>query len=67
MFIKKEKEIKRIIIITTKNIINSAQKVDVDKTLLMRKNIEIIKRQLNLLIFRVKTKNSKKILKKNNF
>jgi len=35
--------------------------------LLAHKNIEIIKRYSRLLIFRVKTKNSKKILKKNNF
>jgi len=67
IFIKSEKKIKRIIIITTKNIVNWARKIDVNKTLFARKNIEIIKRRLKLLIFRIKTKNNKKILKKNNF
>ncbi len=33
----------------------------------MRKDIEAIKRYLELLVFKVKTKNNKKILKKNNF
>jgi len=32
----------------------------------MHKNIKAIKRYLKLLVFRVKTKNSKKILEKNN-
>jgi len=50
-----------------KNIVNQTRKIDIEKILLMRKNIETIKRYLKLLIFRVKTKNNKKILKKNNF
>jgi hypothetical protein len=50
-----------------KNIVNQTRKINIEKILLMRKNIETIKRYLKLLIFRVKTKNNKKILKKNNF
>ena len=35
--------------------------------LLIYKDIEVIKRYFKLLIFRFKTKKSKKLLKKNNF
>jgi len=35
--------------------------------LLARKNIEIIKKRSRLLVFKIKTKSNKKILKKNNF
>ncbi len=67
IFVKKKEKIKRIMMITTENIMRWVREIDVDKMLLMRKNIEIIKRWLNLLIFQVKMKDSKKILKKNDF
>ena len=67
IFVKKKEKIKRIMMITTENIMRWAREIDVDKMLLMRKNIEIMKRWSNLLIFQVKMKNSKKILKKNDF
>ncbi len=44
IFIKKKEEIKRIITTTTKNIVRWARKIDVNKMLLMRKNIETMKR-----------------------
>ncbi len=52
---------------TTKNIVRWAREIDVDETLLTCKNIETMKRWSNLLIFQVKTKDSKRILKKNDF
>ena len=67
IFIKKKEKIKRIMITTTKNIVKWTREINVDKMLLTRKNIETMKRWLNLLIFQVKTKNSKRILKKNDF
>jgi len=67
IFTKSEKKIKKIITTITKNIVNWAKKINVDKTLFTRKNIEIIKRRLKLLIFRIKIKNNKKILEKKNF
>ncbi len=67
IFIKEKEEIKRIMMITTKNIVKWAKKIDVDKTLSMRKNIKTMKRWLRLLIFQVKMKSSKRTLKKNNF
>ncbi len=67
IFIKEEKEVKRIMMITMKNIVKWVRKIDVDKMLLMCKNIKMMKRWSKLLIFWVKTKNSKKTLKKNDF
>ena len=67
IFIKEKEEVKRIIMITMKNIMRWARKIDVDKMLSTRKNIKTIKRWLRLLIFWIKTKSSKKTLKKNDF
>ncbi len=67
ILIKEKEEVKRIMIITTKNIVRWAKKINIDKTLLTCKNIKMMKRWLKLLIFQVKMKSSKKILKKNNF
>ncbi len=67
IFIKEKKKIKRIMMTTTKNIVRWARKIDVDKMLLTRKNIETMKRWSNLLIFWMKMKDSKRILKKNDF
>ncbi len=67
IFIKEKEEVKRIMMITMKNIVRWVRKIDVDKTLSMRKNIETMKRWLKLLIFQVKMKSSKRTLKKNNF
>jgi len=67
IFIRDKKNIKRIITTITKNTVDWAKKINVNKTLLVRKNIEIIKKRLELVVFRVKTKNNKKILKKNDF
>ncbi len=67
IFVKEEEKIKKIMMTTTENIVRWARKIDVDETLLTRKNIETMKRWSNLLIFQVKTKDSKRILKKNNF
>ena len=53
--------------ITTENIVRWTKEIDVDEMLSTCKNIETIKRWSNLLIFWVKTKDSKRILKKNNF
>ncbi len=52
---------------TTKNIVRWVKKINIDEMLLMCKNIETMKRWSNLLIFQVKMKDSKKILKKNDF
>ncbi len=67
IFIKEKKEVKRIMTTTMKNIVRWARKIDVNETLLMHKNIEMIKRWLKMLIFQVKTKSSKRTLKKNDF
>ena len=67
IFIKEKEEVKRIMMITMKNIVRWAREIDVDKTLLMRKNIKTMKRWSRLLIFHVKMKNSKRTLKKNDF
>ncbi len=67
IFIKEKEKINRIMMITTKNIVRWAKEIDVDETLSTRKNIETMKRWLNLLIFWVKMKDSKRILKKNDF
>jgi len=67
IFIRSKEKIKRIITTTTKNIVNWTKKINVNETLLARKNIEIIKRRLRLLVFKIKIKNNKKILKKKTF
>ncbi len=67
VYIKEDEEAKRIMAATTKNIVERAREVDVDKTLSTRKDIEAIKRRPELIVFRVKTENSKKILKENDF
>ena len=67
IFIKEKKKIKRIMTTTTENIVRWARKIDVDEMLLTRKNIKTMKRWSNLLIFWIKMKDSKRILKKKNF
>ena len=67
IFIKEKKKIKRIMMITMKNIVEWARKSNVDKMLLMHKDIKMMKRWSDLLIFWVKMKDSKKILKENDF
>ncbi len=44
IFIKEKEEIKRIMIITMKNIVKWMKEIDINKTLLTRKNIKMIKR-----------------------
>ncbi len=44
IFIKEKEEIKRIMMTTTKNIVRWAREIDVDKMLLTRKNIKMMKR-----------------------
>ena len=53
--------------ITMKNIVKWAKEINVDKMLSTRKNIEMMKRWLKLLIFLIKMKSSKRTLKKNDF
>ena len=67
IFIKEKEKIKRIMMTTTKNIVRWAREIDVNKMLLTCKNIKTMKRWSNLLIFWVKIKDSKRILKKNDF
>ncbi len=67
IFIKEKEKVKRIMTTTTKNIVRWAREIDVDEMLLTRKNIKTMKRWLKLLIFQIKTKSSKKTLKKNDF
>ncbi len=67
IFIKEKEEVKRIMMITTKNIVKWAREIDVDETLSTRKNIKMMKRWSRLLIFWIKMKSSKRILKKNDF
>ena len=49
IFIKEKEEVKRIMMITMKNIVKWAREIDVDKTLSTRKNIEMMKRWSKLL------------------
>ncbi len=44
IFIKKKEEVKRIMMTTMKNIVRWAREIDVDETLLTRKNIETMKK-----------------------
>jgi len=53
-------KIKRVIITTINNIINKVRDANVEATLLIRKNIIIVKRQFNIVIFRIKIKKNKK-------
>ena len=66
-FIKEEKKIKKFMTTTTKNLINRTKKINNSKTFSKRKNIKIIKRRSRLIIFKINTKNNKKILKSNDF
>ncbi len=67
IFVKEKKKIKRIMMTTTENIMRWVREIDVDEMLSTRKNIETMKRWSNLLIFQVKIKDRKRILKKNDF
>ncbi len=67
IFVKEKKKIKRIMMITTENIVKWVREIDVNEMLSTRKNIETIKRWSNLLIFWIKIKDSKRILKENDF
>ncbi len=67
IFVKKKEKIKKIMMITTKNIMRWVREINVDEMLLTRKNIKIMKKWSNLLIFWIKIKDSKRILKKNDF
>ncbi len=67
IFIKEKKKIKRIMMTTTENIVRWAREIDINKMLSTCKNIETMKKWSNLLIFWIKMKDSKKILKKNDF
>jgi len=51
IFIKEKKKIKRIMMITTENIMRLVREIDIDKMLSIHKNIETMKRWSNLLIF----------------
>ena len=51
IFIKEKEKIKRIMMIITENIVRWVKEIDVNETLSTRKNIEIMKRWSNLLIF----------------
>ena len=51
IFIKEKEKIKRIMMITTENIVRWVREIDVNETLSMRKNIKTMKRWSNLLIF----------------
>ena len=66
IYIRKEYKIKKIITITTNNIVSRIRKINTRATLLIYKNIIAIKNQSNFVIFRIKTKESKRILKRNN-
>ncbi len=67
IFIKKKEEVKRIMTAIMNNIVKWVREINVNEMLLMCKNIKMMKRWLKLLIFQVKMKSSKKILKKNDF
>ncbi len=67
IFIKEKKEVKRIMTTIMKNIVKWAKEIDINETLSICKNIEMMKKWLKLLIFWIKTKSSKKTLKKNDF
>ena len=67
IFIKEKKKIKKVMTTTTKNIINRAREINSSKTLSKRKNIKIMKRRSRFIIFKINTKNNKKILKSNDF
>jgi hypothetical protein len=67
VFIKGEEEVERIMAATTEDIVRWARGIDVDDTLPARKDIEAMKRRPGLLVFQVKTEDSKKILEENDF
>ncbi len=66
IFIKEKEEIKKIMMIT-KNIVRWMREIDINEMLSARKNIEMMKKWSKLLIFWIKMKSSKRILKKNDF
>ena len=53
--------------VTTKNIIHRTKKINSSKTFSKRKNIKIMKKRSRFIIFKINTKNNKKILKSNDF
>ena len=67
IYIKREEKIKRIMTTITNDMISRAREANARTTLSTRKNIIAIKRRSNIVIFRVKTKKNKRILKANNF
>jgi len=67
VYIKREKKIKRIITTITNDIIDRARNIDVKAAFLVRKDIIIVRKQFDIVIFRIKIEKSKRILKKNNF
>jgi len=67
VFVKGEEKVKRIMAATTEDIVGWARGIDADETLPARKDIEAMKRRPGLLIFRVKTEGSKRILEENDF
>jgi len=67
IFVKEKEKIKRIMMITTENIVKWMKEIDVDEMLSTHKNIKTMKKWSNLLIFWIKIKDSKRILKKNDF
>ncbi len=67
VFIKKEEEIKRIITTTINSIIDRARKINAKTILSIHKDIIAIKKQFDLVIFKIKIENKNRILKKNNF
>ncbi len=67
IFIKEKEEVKRIMMITIKNIVRWAREIDINEMLLTCKNIKMMKRWSKLLIFWIKMKSSKRTLKKNDF
>ncbi len=67
IYIKKKEKIKRIITTTINYIIDQTCKTNTKTIFLIRKNIIAIRRRFDLIIFWIKIKESKRILKKNNF
>ena len=67
IFIKEKEKMKRIMMTTIKNIVEWVRESNINKMLSTCKDIETMKRWSNLLIFWVKMKDSKKILKENDF
>ncbi len=64
VYIKKKEKIKRVIIATINNIINKIRNANIETTFFNTQNIIIIKKQFDIVIFKIKTKKNKRILKK---